>query len=67
MEHRRMVMTAAMARPGRNVSVVTRKVLRVHAQIRQNRPILSVTPARVPQNQTRKALGGGTALVHHAS
>lgn len=47
--------------------VVTRNRLRAHSQIRQNRPILSGTPLRVPQNRGRKALGGGTAFVHHAS
>jgi len=49
------------------VCVLTRMLLRVHAQLRQIGLIRCGTLVLVPQNQMRKALGGGTAFVHHAS
>lgn len=52
--------------PG-SVCVLTRMLLRVHAQLRQIGLIRCGTLVLVPQNQMRKALGGGTAFVHHAS
>ena len=47
--------------------VLTRDDLRGIPQIRQKQAILFMTPLRVAENQTRKALGGGTPAVHHAS
>ncbi len=47
--------------------VLTRVDLRGTPEMRQKQAILFVTPLRVAENQTRKALGGGTPAVHHAS
>jgi hypothetical protein len=47
--------------------VLARNNLRAHAEMRQKQPILRRTPAIVAQTLARKALGGGSPAVHHAS
>lgn len=59
-------------RPGVDVlvtacSVVPRNRLRASSEMRQMGLILHGTPEEVTQTLARKALGGGTPAVHHAS
>lgn len=60
----------SMAR-GRSTSgsayVVTRRYLRVIAQIRRICPNHHIGVVQVAHNRDRKALGGGTPAVHHVS
>ena len=51
----------------RLMSVLTRGLIRAHAQMCRNGLIRSGSDSCVSQNRSRKALGGGTALVRHAS
>jgi hypothetical protein len=52
---------------GQGCCVLARNNLCAHAEMRQKQLIVRRTPAIVTQTLARKALGGGSPAVHHAS